>query len=137
MVEVTWDAFPGRVWRGTIESLPTTVVQRGTRMVGEITCVLENPDLKLLPNTNVDVAVITARHENALTVPREALHQDATGQYVFEVLDGALKRRDVKTGVSDLTRVEITAGLRDNALLAIGAINMQSLRAGMPVKTVN
>jgi len=43
----------------------------------------------------------------------------------------------VKTGVSDLTRVEITAGLRDNALLAIGAINMQSLRAGMPVKTVN
>ena len=42
------------------------------------------------------------------------------------MLDGALKRRDVKTGVSDLTRVEITAGLRDNALLAVGAIAVAS-----------
>ena len=59
-VEVTWDAFPGRVWKGTLETLPTTVVQRGTRMVGEVTCVVDNSDLKLLPNTNVNVAVITA-----------------------------------------------------------------------------
>ncbi len=29
LVEVTWDAIPGRVWQGTVESLPTTVVQRG------------------------------------------------------------------------------------------------------------
>lgn len=136
-VEVTWDAFPSRAWRGTIESLPTTVVQHGTRMVGEITCVLENPDLKLLPNTNVNVAVITARHENALTVPREALHQDVTGQYVFQIVDGNLKRRNVKTGVSDLTRVEVISGLPSNAVLALGAINMQSLRDGMAVKTVN
>jgi HlyD family secretion protein len=135
-VEVTWDAFPGRVWKGTVESLPTTVVQRGTRMVGEVTCVIENNDLKLLPNTNVSVAVVTARHQNALTVPREAIHQDANGQYVYQVVNGELKRRDVKTGVADLTRVEVSSGLPDNAVLALGAINMQSLRDGMPVKTL-
>ncbi len=140
-VEVTWDAFPGRVWTGTIESLPTNVVQRGTRMVGEVTCVIDNQDLKLLPNTNVSVAVITARHVNALTVPRESIHQDASGQYVYQVVKdelkrGALKRRDVKTGVSDLTRVEVVSGLQDGAVLALGALNMQSLRDGLPVKTV-
>jgi HlyD family secretion protein len=141
-VEVTWDAFPGRVWTGTIESLPTNVVQRGTRMVGEVTCVIDNNDLKLLPNTNVSVAVITARHQNALTVPRESIHQDATGQYVYQVVKdelkrGALKRRDVKTGVADLTRVEVLSGLKDGAVVALGAINMQSLRDGLPVKTVS
>jgi HlyD family secretion protein len=133
-VEVTWDAFPGRIWHGTVESLPTTVVQRGTRMVGEVTCVVDNDDLKLLPNTNVSVAVVTARHENALTVPRESIHQDDKGQFVYQVVKGELKRRDVKTGVADLTRVEVTHGLPDNAVLALGAINMQSLRDGMPVK---
>ncbi len=136
-VEVTWDALPGRVWQGTIESLPTTIVQNGTRMVGEITCVIDNSDLKLLPNTNVGVAVITARHQNALTVPREAIHQDSTGQYVFQVVNLEVKRRDVKTSVADLTRVEVVSGLPDNAIVALGAINMQSLRNGMLVKIVS
>lgn len=106
-------------------------------MVGEMTCVIENDDLKLLPNTNVSVAVVTARHQNVLTVPREAIHQDASGLYVYQVQNGELKRRDVKTSVADLTRVEVTSGLTDNAVLALGAVNMQSLRDGMPVKPVN
>jgi HlyD family secretion protein len=103
-------------------------------MVGEVTCVVENDDLKLLPNTNVSVAIITTRQQNALTVPREAIHQDGEGQYVFEVVDGELKRRNVKTSVSNLTRVEVTSGLSDNAVIALGALNMQSLKSGMAVK---
>lgn len=134
LVEITWDALPGRVWKGTIDTLPTTVVQHGTRMVGEVTCVVQNDDLKLLPNTNVSVAVITMRQQNALTVPREAIHQDGEGQYVFEVVNGELRRRNVKTSVSNLTRVEVTSGLSDNAVIALGALNMQSLKSGMAVK---
>lgn len=137
LVEVTWDAIPGRVWQGTLETLPTTVVQRGTRMVGEVTCVVENGDLKLLPNTNISVAVVIARQQNALTVPREAVHQEANGQFVFQVINGELQRRDVKTSVANLTRIQVTSGLTDNAVLALGAINMQSLREGMPVKIAN
>ena len=137
LVEVTWDAIPGRVWQGTVEALPTTVVQRGTRMVGEVTCVVENSDLKLLPNTNISVAVVIARQQDALTVPREAVHQDANGKFVFQVVNGELQRRDVKTSVANLTRIQVTSGLTDNAVLALGAINMQSLREGLPVKIAN
>ncbi len=79
-VEVTWDALPGRSWKGTVEYLPTNVVQHGTRMVGEVTCLLDNADLRLLPNTNVAVSIIQSRHDNALTVPREAVRQDSRGQ---------------------------------------------------------
>lgn len=133
-IEIAWDALPGRTWKCTIEQLPTNVVQRGTRMVGEVTCLVDNSDLKLLPNTNVSVAVIQARHENALTVPREAVRQDAEGKYVFQVVNGQLKRRNVQTSVSNLTRVEITSGIPDDAVLALGAVNLQPLRDGMPVK---
>ena len=137
VVEVTWDALPGRLWKGTLETLPTTVVQHGTRMVGEVTSLVDNNDLKLLPNTNVSVAVVTARQQNVLTVPREAVHQDDRGQYVFEVVNGELLRRNITTGVSNLTRVEVTSGLSDNAVLALGALNMQSLKGGMAVKPTN
>src|SRR5271166_4896893 len=136
-VDVTWDALPGRVWKGTLDILPTTVVQRGTRMVGEVTCVVDNGDLELLPNTNVNVAVVTARVENALTVPREAVHQDAKGQYVYQVVNGELKRRDVQTSVSSFTRIAITSGLPDGAVLALGTTNMRPLADGMAVKSVN
>ncbi len=135
VVEVTWDALPGRAWKGMLETLPTTVVQHGTRMVGEVTCIINNDDLKLLPNTNVSVAVITARKEDALTIPREAIHQDDRGQYVLQVVNGELRRRNVTTSVSNLTRVEVTSGLSDNAVLALGALNMQSLKSGMAVKS--
>jgi HlyD family secretion protein len=136
-VEVTWDALAGRVWKGTLETLPTTVVQRGTRMVGEVTCVVDNGDLKLLPNTNVNVAVITARLENALTVPRESVHQDAKGQYVYQVANGVLRRRNVRTSVSNLTQIAVTGDLADGAVLALGATNLRSLDSGLAVKPVN
>ena len=136
-VEVTWDALAGRVWKGTLETLPTTVVQRGTRVVGEVTCVVDNSDLKLLPNTNVNVAVITARVENALTVPRESVHQDAKGQYVYQVVNGELRRREVQTSISNLTQIAVTGDLANNAVLALGATNMRSLENGMAVKPVN
>jgi len=136
VVEVTWDALPGRIWKGEVETLPTVIVQRNTRNVGEITCIVDNADLRLLPNTNVTVAVIVERQNNVLTVPRESIHQDAQGRYVFQVVNGELKRRDVQTAVSDLTRVEVTSGLSNHAVLALGALNSQSLSAGMPVKVV-
>ncbi len=136
-VQVTWDALPGRTWSGTLETLPTTVVQRLTRTVGEVTCVIDNQDLKLIPNINVSVAVILNRQENALTVPREAVHQDGGGQYVFQVVNGELKRRDVTTSVANLTRVQVTSGLSDGAVLALGAIDMHSLSAGTLVKAAN
>jgi HlyD family secretion protein len=135
-VEVSWDALPGRVWKGTLQTLPTTVVQHGSRMVGEVTCVIDNGDLKLLPNTNVSVAVIIARQENALSIPREAIHQDESGQYVFQLVNGELKRRDIQTGISNLTRVQVDGGLSDKAVLALGALNMQSLSDGMAAKAV-
>ncbi len=136
-VEVTWDALPGRVWKGTLETLPTTVVARGTRTVGEVTCVVDNGDLRLLPNTNVNVAVVTARLENALTVPREAVHQDAKGQYVYQVVNGELRRRDVQASVSNLTRIAVTGRLSDDAVLALGSTNLHSLGPGTLVKPVN
>lgn len=137
-VTIDWDALPGRTWEGTLTRVPTTVATRGTRTVGEITCHIENPDRKLLPNVNVNVVVTTVQHQNALTVPREAVRQDeeAGPRYVYEIVGEHLRRRQVQTGVSNAMRVEITSGLQDNSLVAIGTTGRGVLREGAPVRVV-
>lgn len=135
-VELTWDAIPGRVWRGTLTHLPTTVTARGTRNVGEVTCTVENPDGKLLPNINVGVSIVTAKNDNALSVPREAVHQGTDGRFVYQIVNDQLKRIDVDTSVSNLTRIEITKGLPDNAMVALGSLSSVQLRDGLQVRVV-
>ena len=133
-IEVTWDAIPGRVWTGTVSAVPAAVKLHGTRNVGETTCTVANDDFKLLPNINVGVTVVTAQHENALTVPREALRQDDATPYVFEIVNHVLQRRNVQTSISNLTQAEITGGIAEHAQVALGSTNSKPLRDGLTVK---
>jgi len=135
-VAATWDALPGRAWQGTITRVPTTVSQLGTRSVGEITCTVDNRDLKLLPNVNVNVTITTVQDSGVLTVSREAVRQDGGQQYVFVVVNGELKRRNITTAVSNPTRIEVTSGLPDNAVVALSATDNHPLTEGLPVRVV-
>jgi len=135
-IELTWDAVPGRTWEGTVTNIPAAVKLRGTRNVGETSCVVENSDFKLLPNINVGVTIVVAEHRDVLTVPREAVRQSDGKSFVFEIVKNELKRREVQTSVSNLTMVEITEGLQDSSLLALNSANNKPLRNGLPVKVV-
>jgi len=135
-VDITWDAVPGRTWQGILTRIPTAVTTVGTRAVGEITCEIPNPDHKLLPNVNVNVNIVTAKHDNALTVSREAVHDFDGRRVVYEIDNGKIRARDVQTGTSNLTRVEIVSGISEGAEIALGAVNAQPLHNGMEVKVV-
>jgi len=136
-IEVTWDAMPGRTWTSKVGVTPAGIKLHGTRNVGEITCVVDNHDFKLLPNVNVGVTIITAEHHNVLTVPREAVHQEDHQTYVYQISNEELHRRDVETAISNLTQVEVTNGLSENALVALGPLIAKPLRNGLPVKVVH
>jgi len=136
LVEVTWDALPGRTWTGELTRVPTVVTSLGTRTVGEVSIAIPNTDGKLLPNTNVNVSIVTARHPQALTVSREAVHDSEGKRFVYEITDEKLKAQPVETGVSSLTRIEILKGLNEGTEVARGAVNAQPLQNGMEVKVV-
>jgi HlyD family secretion protein len=128
--------MPGRVWQGELKTVPSTVVTVGSRNVGQVTVDVDNSDLSLLPNVNVSVNIITAKDENALTVPREAVHQEDGHRFVYQVVNGQLQRRDVTTSIANLTRIEVTHGLADNVEVALGAINGKPLQNGMAVRII-
>jgi HlyD family secretion protein len=135
-VEVTWDALPGRIWNGTLSNVPSTVKLRVSRNVGEALCILDNRDLRLLPNVNVGVTVITAEHSSVLTMPRDALRIDDAKPYVYQVVDGHLRRREVEISLQNLTRVEITGGLDENAVVVLTADGSKPLSDGASAKVV-
>jgi len=136
-IEVTWDAVPGRVWNGTVSTIPSTVKLHGSRNVGEVTCTVDNHDLRLLPNVNVGVTLISAEHSDVLTLPREAVRMDDTKPYVYQVVNGELKRRDVEVSLQNLTEVEITAGLQEHSQVARSSTDAKPLADGAHVKVVH
>jgi len=135
-IEVTWDALPGRIWNGAVSTIPSTVKLRGARNVGEVTCTVDNNDLRLLPNVNVAVTVITAEHSSALTLLREAVRMDDTKPYVFQIVDGELKRREVEVSIQNLTQVEITSGLPEHSVVVLSSADSKPLLDGARAKVV-
>jgi HlyD family secretion protein len=122
-IEITWDAVPGRVWPATVTAIPSTVKLHGSRNVGETTSIVDNKDLKLLPNINVGVSIVAAEHDNVLVVPREAVRTDDSKPYVLLVAGHQLRRREVETSLSNLTQVEVTRGLSAKDVVAINSWN--------------
>jgi HlyD family secretion protein len=133
-IEITWDAIPGRVWQARVTDIPSTVRLHGARNVGETTCIVDNKDLKLLPNVNVGVSIVAAEHDHVLVAPREAIRTDDTKPYVLQVFGHQLKRRDVETSLSNLTQVEVARGLSAGDVLAIGSSNGKPIGDGTLVK---
>ena len=135
-VNLSWDALPGRTWKAKIIALPTTIVARGSRNVGEVLCAVDNQDKKLLPNVNVTAVVVIADTTNALTLPREALHDEGNRHVVYLVRDGRIEQHAVQTGVSNLTRIEITNGLSEGDTVALASLSPSPLSDGATVKIV-
>lgn len=135
-IEVTWDALPGRIWNGAVSTIPSRIQLHGARNVGEVTCAVDNRDLRLLPSVNVSVTIITAEHSDVLTLLREAVRIDDSRPYVFQVEDGVLKRRNIDISLQNLTRVEITSGLPDKAVIALAATDAKPLYEGARVEVV-
>ena len=139
-VTITWEAKPNLIWHGHVAQAPTTVITYGTRNVGECLITVDDARGDLLPNTNVTVRVTTARHNNVLSVPREALHTEGSVNFVYKIVNNKLVRTPVEiapTAVVNLTRAEITSGLNEGDLIALGATSEVDLSNGMAVKPVD
>jgi len=130
-VRITWDALPGRVWTGRTETVPKQVTTLQLRSVGEVLCSVANNKLDLIPNINVDVKIEVSRRQNALVIPRGAVHTDGSQHFVLVIEDNTLHRRNVQVGIANPTEFEVVSGLKDGEDVALsGDI---ALRDGMNV----
>lgn len=118
-VIITWDALPGHQWKGEVDKLPTQVVRLDTRQVGEVGCVIENPDRDLLPNANINADIQAAVISGALVLPKEALRRQGSENGVFLLKDERVAWRKVTLGVSSYTKSQILSGLQEGDAVAL------------------
>jgi HlyD family secretion protein len=133
-VTITWDALPGREWKGFVESVPLQVVPLGTRQVGEVICTIDNPDLSLIPGTNINAEIRSQAAENALVVPKEVIRRQGSETGVFLLDRTKLVWRPVRTGITSVTRVQILEGLQEGDQVALPVD--RAVKAGDEVKPV-
>jgi len=117
-VVITWDAVPGKQWKGTVDETPTQIEALGTRQVGEVLCVIDNPNNELLPGTNVNVEINTEAVASALTIPKEAVRRELGQAGVFALAGNALTWKKIKLGVANTTRTQVD-GLSESDAVAL------------------
>ncbi len=132
-VVITWDAAPGREWKGAVDRLPTQIVALGARQVGEVICLIANPEGDLIPGTNVNAVIRSEMVEGAITIAKEALfRQDGMdGVYILE--GNKLAWRSVTQGVANVTRTQVHELKEGDAVAVPGG---RALSPGMVVRPV-
>jgi HlyD family secretion protein len=119
VVNITWDALPGHQWKGEVDKLPTQIVPLGTRQVGEVGCVIENPQRDLIPNANINAEIQATVVEKALVVPKEAIRREGSETGVFLLQGDRVMWRKIGLGVSNYTKSQVISGLSDSDAVAL------------------
>jgi HlyD family secretion protein len=134
-VSIVWAAKPNQQWHGHIVAVPTTIITYGgTRNVGECLISVDDADGVLLPNTNVTVTVTELEHRNVLSLPREALQTQGMNNYVYRIVGDRLVKTPIQVDLTNNQRFEITGGLNEGDLVALGATSEVELTDGLRVK---
>lgn len=132
-VVITWDAMPGKEWSGEVDRTATQIVPLGTRQVGEVACVIENPGRELLPGTNVTVEIRAQTVPNVLTLPKETVRVEHGETGVYVLAGDHLEWKKITQGVSNTTRTEV-GGLVEGEEVAISSDH--AMRAGLVVQPI-
>ena len=104
----------GKDYEGTVSRISHIAVKNsaGAAMVtAEIH--INNPDDSIYLGIEAKVKVETASKSQVLMVPVEAVNTDTTGNFVYVVENGIVVRKDVTTGISSTSFIEITGGLEE------------------------
>lgn len=146
--ELNVDAVPEKTYLGRVVEVGSSGYTLRTQQdvtFFKVKVLLENPDEQLRSGMSVRAEVATATHHDVPVVPIQAVVQrpprradveteplaanGASGggdedaeevAVVFVVEDGEARQREVATGISDTTHVEVSAGVTEGEQVVIG-----------------
>jgi HlyD family secretion protein len=119
VASVLADAYPTQRFTARVFSIaPLVDAQRGAI---EVKFSVAQPPAFLREDMTLSVEVETARREQALVVPADALRGDTSaGQSVWLVRDGRVQARAVRLGLRTLAAAEIVEGLSAGDVVLLG-----------------
>jgi HlyD family secretion protein len=113
--EVTIDAFPDKVYSGSIKTIGTLVRPKAwdiPNKILDIQIALDQLDISIMrPAMSVKAKIETSKIENCLAVPLKAVRTTAEGSMVKVKAEQGWRQQQVKLGESNGTEVVIVEGL--------------------------
>lgn len=105
----------GKKYEGEVSFINHVAVMNANNMpVVEAQIAITNADEEIYLGVEAKVVIYAQKSENALLVPVEAVNSDKNGDFVYIVENGIVVRKDVVTGVSSDTYIEVVSGLNEN-----------------------
>jgi multidrug efflux system membrane fusion protein len=134
-VEVTADAFPGRVFKATVTTIEPQISPDTRTMAIQAT--MSNPDDVLLPGMFINAAVVLPPRPDTMVVPETAVEFTLYGDSVYVIKDDGKDasghpvlravRTPVKTGMRWDGKVAILSGLKaGEQVVAAGQVKLQN-----------
>jgi len=108
------EVFPGHVVR--VAPFVEDLVEQNRTI--EIEAEFDDPDMTrgLLPGVSADIEIILEAHEGVLEIPTLAI---SNSREVYVFADGIVRKREVKTGLSNWKTTEIISGLSEGEEVVI------------------
>ncbi len=112
-VRITLDSDPNKQLEGTVAAVANVGEQRpnSDAKVFEVKINVSAPDTTLRPGMTTGNIIETARIEDVLFIPLEAVVTEESVPYTFVRRSGRIIRQEIATGAMNDTHVVVTAGL--------------------------
>jgi HlyD family secretion protein len=126
-VQITLDAFPGRVLTGTVTAIAPSA-EFDTGIVSYlVTIEIGSTDMSLRGGMTANTEIIQERHENVLLVPNRAIWIDAeTGKlFVERMVNGETVTAFIEQGVTNDQVSEVLSGLDDGDQLVVRSASVR------------
>lgn len=128
-VELTVDAFPGRIFTGEVYAIDPQVDVNGRSI--RIRARIANADLALRPGLFARVIIKGLREREVVRVPESAVVPAGNDKIVYSIVGGKAKENKVTLGRRRAGEVEILSGVEDGTQVIISG--QTRLRDGAPV----
>lgn len=136
-VAITWEGRTGQKWWGHVEKMPTEVSTLGTRNVGEVSTIVDNPNHDLLPGVTVNATIVSKVATDALYIPKAALRTIGVKTGTYRLRPGnLLEWVPIEAGIGDINSVQVLSGLQKGEKVVDRVVDPSDaeITAGMRVK---
>ena len=123
-VTITADAFPGHTFTGHVTQIGSQGTVDSNVVTFDVKIEVDSVNKNLLkPQMTANVEIQTAKNDNALVVPADAVITTHRGHTIVEIVDADGKTthpQRVGVGINNGTDVEITSGLTEGQVVVAG-----------------
>ncbi|MCU0414526.1 MAG: efflux RND transporter periplasmic adaptor subunit [Ignavibacteriaceae bacterium] len=124
--------FGGKVFKGKIVEVSMAIDPYKQAIFAEVE--FDNSKKELKSGVTVEIKVLIYQNQKAITIPRNIVMSDESGQYVFVEKDGKAEKRYISNGQDSGILYEISNGLQvGDKLITHGA---SQLTDGAKVKVI-